>query len=106
MIVASKSQDTKPKVSPIGVRPSKAGYLPGAYEIGKTMAKGYGYYKDIEPYLPDRYIEKYTYKPHKRVTGYLGQTFHSKKTVFKSTQSRRFNEECSRDSGLYRHNCY
>ncbi len=81
MIVAGKSQRAKPKVSPIGIRPSKAGYVSGAYEIGKTVAKGYGYYKDIEPYLPDRYIEKYTYKPGKRITGYLGQKLHEKKKL-------------------------
>ncbi len=107
MIIAGKSQSQKPKISPIGTRPSKAGYLPAAYEIGKTIVKSYGYYKDIEPYLPDKYIDKYTYKPHKRITGYLGQTFHSKKT--KNVFSYQFNQEYARrcrSGNYYNTNCH
>ncbi len=68
-----------PKAYPIGTRPAKPSIIPAAYEVFKTGLRGVGYYKDIEPYLPDRYIKKYTYKPHKRVAGYLGQAVHPKK---------------------------
>ncbi len=104
MIIAGKSQSQKPKISPIGTRPSKAGYLSGAYEVGKIGLRTYGYYSDIEPYLPDKYVDKYTYKPNKRIAGYLGQTFHSKKNTsnykFGKTRSQRYssgnyNEFCS-----------
>ncbi len=97
MIVAGKSQSQKPKISPIGTRPSKAGYFSGAYEVGKIGLRGMGYYKDIEPYLPDKYVDKYTYKPHKRITGYLGQAFHAKKRKQSSTyQQYQKSDECWR----------
>ncbi len=95
MIVAGKSQSQKPKISPIGTRPSKAGYVSGAYEVAKIGLKSYGYYQDVEPYLPDKYVDKYTYKPHKRITGYLGQAFHKKKTSNASSyQQYKKSDEC------------
>ncbi len=92
MIVAGKRQSQKAKVSPIGVRPSKAGYGPAIYEFGKIALKSFGYYKDIEKYLPDKYIDKYTYKPHKRVAGYLAKTLQQKKK-FRYASRNKFYEE-------------
>ncbi len=102
MIIAGKSQSQKPKISPIGTRPSKAGYVSGAYEVGKITLKSFGYYKDIEPYLPDKYIDKYTYKPHKRIAGYLGQTFHSQKNKRYGFKTNYFKQKC----GPRHRNCY
>ncbi len=94
MIVAGQRQTSRVKASPIGVRPSKAGYAPAAYEIGKNIIQYYGYYKNVEPYLPDKYVDKYTYKPHKRVAGYLGQAFFKKK--FRTSSGYKFYQERSR----------
>ncbi len=98
MIVAGKSQSQKPKISPIGTRPSKAGYVSGAYEVGKITLKSAGYYKQVEPYLPDKYVDKYTYKPHKRIAGYLGQTIYKKRKVFSQfryASCNKFNQKYS-----------
>ncbi len=84
MVVARVKQTQKAKTYPIGTRPSKAGYFPAAYETGKTILRGYGVYQDVKPYLPETYIDKYTYKPHKRVAGYAGQIFWSKKELSKA----------------------
>ncbi len=81
MIVAGQSQSQKPKASPIGSRPGRPSYIPAAYETAKIIIKSYGYYEQVEPYLPDKYVDKYTYKPHKRVSGYLGQTIHKPKNA-------------------------
>ncbi len=112
MIVARKRQSQKAKVSPIGVRPTKGGYLPAAYEVGKIALKSLGYYQDIEPYLPDKYIDKYTYKPHKRLAGYLGQTIQKKLQISKRNASGyKFSQkgydssgQCWNNSTIYR-NC-
>ncbi len=102
MIVAGKSQSQKPKISPIGQRPSKAGYVPAVYEVGKTALKSYGYYEQVKPYLPDTYIDKYTYKPHKRISGYIGQKVYSKKPKSAFSSSRKFQQKC----GSGRRGCY
>ncbi len=57
------------------------------YEAGKAILKGAGYYEQIKQYDPGYYIEKYTYKPHKRVAGYLGQKLHEKKKLFSKSSS-------------------
>ncbi len=95
MIVTGKARRSNPKVSAIGTRPSRAAYGPAMYEIGKNIVKSYGYYQDIEQYLPDKYVERYTYKPHKRAYGYarLSKGFLRKKSTFFT--SRKFNQKCS-----------
>ncbi len=78
MIVTGKAQTTRGKASFIQ-RGGRAPYLGYAYEGLKYSSKTYGFYQDIKPYLPETYLDKYRYKPHKRVAGYLGQAFHAKK---------------------------
>ncbi len=101
MIVAGKSQSQKPKISPIGTRPSRAGYFPAIYEVGKIGLRSYGLYKDFERYLPDKYVDKYTYKPHKRVTGYAWQI---SKKFQKNDAGNKFYKECSRYDSKHWHN--
>ena len=48
------------------------------YDVAKEFAKEYGYYESFKQYDPGYYIDKYTYKPHKRVAGYLGQVLHKR----------------------------
>jgi len=50
------------------------------YELAKQSLQYYGYYEDIKKYDPGYYVEKYTYKPHKRIAGKLGQILHKSKT--------------------------
>ncbi len=105
MIVSSKSQHISPKATPLG---RTAGHYGSAYTVGKRLVKYAGYAKKIEPYLPETYIDKYTYKPHKRVSGYLGQKFHAKengsrynkfgKTRREFNQQSHWNEYCSNHS--------
>ncbi len=63
------------------------------YEIGKQSLQYYGYYEDLKRYDPGYYIEKYTYKPHKRIAGYLGQKFHAKKRKLSSSYYK-LDQEC------------
>ncbi len=60
-------------------RPSLPSKRPGGliYESIKYASKNLGVYK--QEYDPGYYMEKYTYKPRKRVAGYLGQKLHAKK---------------------------
>ena len=88
MIVARSRQTTKVKTSPIGTGPKGPTYLPAIYEIGKQVADIYGYYENIKPYLPETYIDKYTYKPRKRIAGYLGQKLYEKKKFRTSSSSQ------------------
>ncbi len=101
MIVSTKSLRISPKATPIGKR---AGHTGSIYTIGKRFAEYAGYAKDIQPYLPETYIDKYTYKPQKRLSGYVGQKIHKPKTKtsyskFGKTRSRFFgynsNSHCS-----------
>ncbi len=80
MIVTSRRQTPGAKASFIS-RKSRAPYLGYAYEGLKHASRTYGFYKDIKPYLPETYLDKYTYKPHKRVAGYIGQKFWKKKRI-------------------------
>ncbi len=70
-------------------RPSLPSKRPFAsvYELVKQGLKTYGIYDDygLQQYDPGYYMEKYTYKPRKRVAGYLGQTLHAKSTQVYST---------------------
>ncbi len=77
MIVSQKQMRISPKATPIGKR---QGHVGSAYTIGKRLAGYAGYAKDIQPYLPETYIDKYIYKPRKRIAGYLGKTIHKSKT--------------------------
>ncbi len=77
IVTKSPAFGASPKATPIGTR---QGHVGTAVEIGKRLAEYSGVYKDIRPYLPDTYVKKYTYKPRKRVAGYLGQKLHAKKS--------------------------
>ncbi len=62
---------------PTSPRPRLNPYGTG-YQIAKQVSKSWGFYQDIKQYDPGYYVEKYTYKPRKRIAGYLGQKLHSK----------------------------
>ncbi len=99
MIVTSKQQSVSPKATPIG---KKSGYYGSAYNVGKRLVGYAGYAKELDRYLPDKYISKYTYKPHKRTAGYLGQAFWKKK--FRYATGRQFNQKrCNGQRGPYNH---
>ncbi len=58
------------------------------YEFGKQTLIAHGYYEDIKQYDPGYYIEKYSYKPVKRIAGHAGQKiygFPKKKRFFAKT---------------------
>ncbi len=91
MIVAGQSKKVSPSTYRIGQ--GKATYFGPVITGFKHIAKSYGFYKDIKPYLPETYLDKYKYKPGKRITGYAGQIFHSKKRKLSSSYSK-LNKEC------------
>ncbi len=78
MIVTGKAQTAQGKAQFIK-RAGRAPYLGYAYEGLKYASRTYGFYKDIKPYLPETYLDRYRYKPRKRVAGYLGQTIYKTK---------------------------
>ncbi len=86
-IYTSRRQTTRGRASYISTK-SRAPYLSYAYEGLKYAGKTYGFYKDIEPYLPETYLDKYRYKPHKRVAGYLGQYAYGQKIQRRIPQSK------------------
>ncbi len=59
-------------------------YASYVYEGIKFGFQAVGIYEDYKQYFPeqlyDKYVGKYTYKPRKRVAGYIGKKLHSKKT--------------------------
>ncbi len=63
------------------INSGKGTVLGSTYQGFKHAAKAFGFYKDIEPYLPETSIKKYTYKPHKRTSGYLGKALWSTKKL-------------------------
>ncbi len=65
-----------------------------------------GYYDkyNLEKYDPGFYYDRYSYKPQKRVAGYLGQKFHEKKIQPNKYTSRQLNEECSLSGKLHWYN--
>ncbi len=73
------------------------------YQAGKKFVKYSGYYDKYElwrydpDYLYEKYAKKYTYKPRKRLTGYVFQTkgFLQKKKTFKAWYDSRFGQERS-----------
>ncbi len=91
MIVTSTRQTTKGKPGYLhkGGRAAYAGY---AYEGLKVTSKALGFYQDIKPYLPETYLDKYRYKPGKRVAGYIGQKLHKSKV---KTSNYKFRKTCS-----------
>ncbi len=83
MVIGTVSIQAKPKL------PSKKPF--GAiYDIAKEGLKQTKYWREygLERYDPDYYLDKYTYKPRKRLAGYAGQKIHGlpKKKFFKTRQ--------------------
>ncbi len=78
IVTQSPSKRYSVKGSPIGTSP-KSGAVGSTIQLAKIVAKTYGFYKDVEPYLPDKYIEKAQYAPRKRLSGYVGGYVHAKK---------------------------
>ncbi len=78
MIVTGKAQTAQGKAQFIK-RAGRAPYLGYAYEGLKYASRTYGFYKDIKPYLPETYLDKFKYKPRKRVAGYVGQKLYESK---------------------------
>ncbi len=85
----------KTAVKPKGPKlPSKKPF--GAfYDTAKEVLKTYGYYEDIKQYDPGYYFDKYTYKPQKRIAGYLGQKIYGfpKKKRFRNNYQ--FFQKCT-----------
>ncbi len=99
MIVTRRpSRQYKAKAYPIG---SKPGFVGGYYEAGKRLAEAAGIYKDIRPYLPETYIDpvidKYSYKPRKRLSGYAGKALWSKK-LWSKTGYQQYKKCCGCDN--------
>ncbi len=80
------------KIRPTILGKGKPTWIGVAYEGFKTASKSLGFYRDIEPYLPDTYIDKYRYKPQKRISGYIGKKIHKSKT---KTRHHKFRKTCS-----------
>ncbi len=85
MIVTSTRQTTKGKPGYLH-KAGRASYAGYAYEGLKYTSKAFGFYQDIQPYLPETYLDRYRYKPRKRVAGYLGQA------VYKSKDATSYNK--------------
>ena len=70
------------------------------YDIAREGLKYYGYYDkyNLRQYDPQVYVDKYTYKPHKRVAGKLGQILYGtqKKQNRFRTSSRKLYEKRSK----------
>ncbi len=85
MIRTTASQPSGARATVIGTR-TKFPFISHAYEGLKMFSKTLGFYQDIKPYLPETYLDKYRYKPHKRVAGYIG------KAVYKSKNATSYNK--------------
>ncbi len=76
-----KSASPQPRGAKATVINSGTGAIASsAYTGFKHVARVYGFYKDIQPYLPETTIDRYRYKVHKRTSGYVGQKIHKSKT--------------------------
>ncbi len=81
MIVSSKGHSVGTKVQTLG-RGSGGIYSQYAsqlYRVPEAIARTYGKWNEYKKYIPSYYEEKYTYKPRKRLAGYVGQKIYKKK---------------------------
>ncbi len=104
MIVSAKGESVGAKVQTLG-RGSGGIYSQYAsqlYRVPEAVARSYGKYEEYKKYIPSSYEEKYTYKPHKRIAGYLGQALHSKQSTI--TSSSGFYKERNPQRSKYRYN--
>ncbi len=72
------------------INSGRGSVVSSAYTGFKHIAKAYGFYQDVKPYLPETYIDKYRYKPHKRVAGQIQKSkgFLRTKRNYKQYQKR------------------
>ncbi len=102
MIVAQNATSVAPKTYTINA--GKGTYAGPAYQAAKHIIKLAGYYKDIEPYLPENIIDKYRTKAIKKTkysysTYLAGSAFQTQKFKRKiSSRAKlatcRFNQKC------------
>ncbi len=73
MVIKTATKSKRPSL------PSKRPFG-SVVDIGRQVLKSYGYYQkfNLQRYDPQVYVDKYTYKPRKRVAGYLGKAIQSK----------------------------
>ncbi len=84
----------KTVVKPKGVKlPSKRPFG-SIVDFGREVLKTYGFYQEynLQRYDPQVYVDKYTYKPHKRLTGYAGKILHKKKIQRSSSRGYEYQE--------------
>ena len=67
MVIKAATRQKRPKIS--GKKPFGT-----IYKLAREGLKYYGYYDkyNLRQYDPQVYVDKYTYKPHKRLVGYAG----------------------------------
>ncbi len=100
MIVTSSRQTVSPKATVINS--PRASIFSAAYSGFTKITTALGYYQDIKPYLPEYYLDKYRYKPRKRVAGYLGKAVWSKKNFRKYNKFRKARSACDNPGSLYK----
>ncbi len=94
MIVTTGPQPTGAKATIINS--GRGSVFGSAYTGFKYASRAFGFYQDIQPYLPETTLDRYRYKPHKRVAGKIGQKIYessgTKSTPgkFDKKRSRRF----------------
>ena len=88
-LVTSFSQPSGAKATVINS--GKGTVIGSAYEGFKHAARAYGFYQDIKPYLPETYIDKYRYKPHKRISYALQKT----KGFLRNAPRNKFSKKCA-----------
>ncbi len=96
-LVSGGQKQITPKAYPIGTRPGKS--APGiAYDTGKTISKYFGYYKEIEPFLPENIVPRYLKKPYKEPVTTSIEFARLQKKIFKKTKTsyNKFNYTSSR----------
>jgi len=97
MIVTSSRQSVAPKT--YNLNSGKGTVIGPAYQGLKHIARVYGIYKDIRPYLPEEFLEKhigkYKYKPGKRIVYALSETRGFLIQKKSKPSAYRLNEECN-----------
>ncbi len=89
MVIKTSYKTKRPSVPK--KRPGKFGYI---YETVKSGLQEFGYYDQIRKYDPGYYLDKYSYKPRKRIAGLVGQKLHAKKKL-RSSRNYQFYQKFS-----------
>ncbi len=88
-------------------RPNITSKRPGGliYETVKYGLQELGYYNQIRQYDPGFYFDRYSYKPRKRIAGYVGQKLWSKKIRYAA--GNQFDQKrCDRQRGNWYNTCH